>query len=70
MGQSKHEYFHKGADNQIRPDIVIDLKRPAPEKMGKWTDAERASLPDFIATCEQVFAAFVSELKNQCNVEK
>lgn len=64
MAQSKHEYFHKGADNQKKADIVINLKRPSSEKMKDWLLDEKADLPDFIATCERVFAAFINELKS------
>jgi hypothetical protein len=63
--QSKHEYFHKGFDNQKRPDIVIDLRRPSADTMAKWTPEQKKHLPAFIKTCEAVFAAFVTELKEQ-----
>ncbi len=65
--QSKHEYFHKGCDIQHRPDIVVDLRRPPAEKMAKWSHEEKASLDDFIATCQRAFAAFINELKQQTN---
>lgn len=65
--QSKHEYFHKGVDTQHRPDIVVDLRRPPVDKMAKWSRDERASLDDFIATCQRAFAAFINELTQQTN---
>lgn len=65
--QSKHEYFHKGFRNQKRPDIVIDLRRPSYENMSKWTPEQKQHLPAFIKTCEAVFAAFITELKEQTN---
>lgn len=67
MGQSKHEYFHKGTDNQKRPDIVMDLKRPSAEKMAEWSQAEKAGLLNFIDTCQRVFAAFINELNQHTN---
>ncbi len=63
--QSKHQYYHKGADNQKNADITVDLKRPDVKKISKWSPEEKASLPEFIATCERVFAAFINELKKQ-----
>lgn len=69
LAQSKHEFFHKGVDAQKRPDIVIDLKRPSPEKMMEWSPEEKKDLPEFIATCERVFERFIGELKTQINIE-
>lgn len=65
--QSKHEFFHKGFSNQKRPDIVIDLRRPSADRIGKWTPEQKKHLPAFIKTCEAVFAAFINELKEQTN---
>ena len=60
MIKSKHEYFHKGADNQKRPDIVMDSKRPSSEKIAKWSEEEKVELVSFIANCQRVFAAFIN----------
>lgn len=65
--QSKHEYFHKGFNNQKHPDIVIDLRRPSSENMSKWTPEQKEHLPAFIKTCEAVFAAFINEIKRETN---
>ena len=70
LAQSKHEFFHKGIHAQKRPDIIIDLQRPSPEKMSKWSHEEKELLPDFIATCERVFERFINELKQQVNGQK
>lgn len=63
--QSKHEYFHRGVDNQMRPDIIIDLRRPSVDSMIKWTPEQKKDLLAFIKTCEAVFNAFITELKQQ-----
>lgn len=65
--QSKHEYFHKGFNNQKRPDIVIDLRRPSKETIEKWTPEQKKNIPAFIKTCEAVFSAFINELKQDTN---
>mgnify|MGYP001616830565 CR=1 FL=1 len=70
MVKVKHEYFQKGSDNQKRPNIVMDLRRPTAEKMQKWTDQEKEYLHNFIATCESVFGVFIKQLKKQINAGK
>lgn len=64
MIQSKHEFFHQGVDTQKRADIVVDLKRIDNKKIAKWTPEHKQNLPEFIATCERVFASFIAELKS------
>lgn len=70
MIKSKHEYYHKNVDTQKRPDIVVDLKRPPVDTMAKWTPEQKKHLPAFIKSCEEVFATFIQELKQQTNDER
>lgn len=60
--QAKHQFYHKGVDNQTRSDVTIDLRRPATSKIKKWSMSERLLLLAFIKDCRSVFDAFEKEL--------
>lgn len=60
--QAKREFFHSGVDNQKRPDIVVDLKRPSLEQMKLWTVRQKIAALQWIAGCERDFKIFKKEI--------
>lgn len=64
LAQSKREFFHKGVDNQKRPDIVIDLRRVSPDKIKEWSLSQRLMALAFIRDARNTFNAFEKEIKD------
>lgn len=62
MAQSKHQFYHKGADTQKRADITVDLRRPDTREIRTWTDEQRREMMQWLAICERAFAAFKQEI--------
>ncbi len=60
--QSKHQFYHKGVDNQKRADITIDLKRLDKTKIAQWTPDQKKDLESFINRADKIFTVFKNEI--------
>jgi hypothetical protein len=60
--QTKHQFYHKGTDNQKRADITIDLKRLDKEKMKGWTVEQKIMAKSFIERVSGIFEVFKNEI--------
>lgn len=62
--QLKHEFFHKGVDNQKTPDIIIDMRRPSKEQMKLWSVGSKIGIRAWLASVDQSYKAFRKEIMN------
>lgn len=63
MVELKHEFFKNGSVNQVRPDIVIHLKRKDVKQIAKWNDIERERALKFLERSKDYFENFINEIK-------
>lgn len=64
MVQSKSGFFSKGVENQIRPDIVIDLKRKDIKQIKKWNDYQRHEALKWLEEQEVRFNEFIDAIRS------
>jgi hypothetical protein len=62
--QSKHEFFHRGVDNQKTPDIIIDMRRPSKEQMKLWPLRSKIGLRAWLSDIDRSYKAFRKEIMN------
>lgn len=62
--QAKHEYFHKGVDNQKTPDCVVDLRRPEAKTIEKYGLSCKLGLASWLESVKTSFAAYVKEIED------
>lgn len=65
--QSKREFFHKGPDNQKRPDVVFDVRRVDISKINEWTADDKKHLKEFLSDCDKSYAAWRKALHDAIN---
>jgi hypothetical protein len=60
--QTKHEFYHRGTDNQKRSDISIDMRRPSKEQMKLWSVRSKIGLRAWLTDIDKSYKAFRKEI--------
>jgi hypothetical protein len=62
MARSTLSFFNKGVNEQKKPDIIFDFKRPDSSKISTWGKEEKKELLKFIDDCDKVYKRVRKEI--------